>query len=204
MKNAMNITKNTVSATYLPYAAYKSALALATAHKGEIGKTDNGNFKATFSSAKVAKKFVAEWTAEYNANRKVEPTVAPTPKAKPSEAEKALDKDVWKFYELAEMLGIEVTEAHEDAISYARAQIRNAQKSTTSKPTATKGKTTSSTKKPTAPRKAKGNAFDFSTIKGKTNSDKNRALHAMLVSMGMKDSRTAEYQAIWNARPWAK
>lgn len=166
MKNiTITRTKNIANATYLPYPAYKRALELATAHKGEIGKTAEGNFKATFSSAKVAEKFVAEWTADYEANRKVEPTVAPTPKSTP----------------------------------------KSTQKSTTSKPTATKGKTkatTSSTKKTTAPRKAKGEAFDFSAIKGKTKSDKNRALHAMLVSKGIADSRTPEYQAVWSARPW--
>ena len=158
MKNTLKRTKNTVSATYLPYAAYKSALALATAHKGEIGKTDKGNFKATFNSVETAKKFVNEWTADYEANRKVE--VAPTPKSTP------------------------------------------AKKSTTSKPTATKGKTTSSTKK--TPRKAKGNAFDYSVIKGDTNKDKNKALHKVLVEMGITDSRTPEYMSVWNARPWAK
>jgi hypothetical protein len=164
MKNiTITRTKNIANATYLPYAAYKRALELATAHKGEIGKTAEGNFQATFSSAKVAEKFVAEWTAEYEANRKVEPTVAPTPKSTPK-----------------------------------------AQKTPSSKPTATKGKTPSSTKKTTAPRKAKGEAFDFSTIKGETKKDKNKALHAMLVSMGHADSRTPEYQAVWNARPWAK
>jgi hypothetical protein len=84
MKNAMTITKNTVSATYLPYAAYKSALALATAHKGEIGKTDKGNFMATFGSAKVAKQFVDEWTAEYEANRKPVTEHAPKPAQKPT------------------------------------------------------------------------------------------------------------------------
>lgn len=165
MKNiTITRTKNIANATYLPYPAYKRALELATAHKGEIGKTAEGNFKATFSSAKVAEKFVAEWTADYEANRKVEPTVAPTPKSTP------------------------------------------AKKSTTSKPTATKGKTkatTSSTKKTTAPRKAKGEAFDFSAIKGESKKDKNRALHAMLVSKGIADSRTPEYQAVWSARPWA-
>lgn len=112
MKNAMTITKNTVSATYLPYAAYKSALALATAHKGKIGKDDKGNFMATFGSAKVAKQFVTEWTAEYEANRK--PVSAPAPK--------------------------------------------RTQKTSSSKPTATKGKTktTASSTKKTAPRKTKG------------------------------------------------
>lgn len=160
MKNIeITCTKNTAIATYLPYAAYKSALALATEHKGEIGKTAEGNFKATFSSAKIAKKFVAEWTAEYNANRKVEPTPARKSTPKPAQ-----------------------------------------------KPSASKGKTkaTASSTKKTAPRKAKGNAFDYSVIKGNSKSDKNKALHAALVSMGIADSRTPEYQAVWSARPWAK
>lgn len=170
MKNiTITRTKNTVSATYLPYAAYKSAIALATAHKGEIGKTAEGNFMATFKTAKIAEQFKSEWTAEYEANRKVE--VAPTPKSTP----------------------------------------KRTQKSTTSKPTATKGKakaTTSSTKKTVKtdkkPKASKGNAFDYSVIKGETKKDKNRALHAQLVSMGIADSRTPEYQAVWSARPWAK
>lgn len=81
-------------------------------------------------------------------------------------------------------------------------------KSTTSKPTATKGKTetkTTSTRKPKAhaPKKSKGNTIDFNAFKG-TKSEKNRALHAMLVSMGIKDSRTPEYMSVWNARPWTK
>ncbi len=56
---------------------------------------------------------------------------------------------------------------------------------------------------PRKPAQAKGNSVDFTQFKG-TKSDKNRALHAMLVSMGHADSRTKEYQAVWNARPWAK
>lgn len=154
MKNAITCTKNIAIAPYLPNAAYKSALALATEHKGKIGKTDKGNFMATFSSAKVAKKFVAEWTAEYEAHRK--PAPAPKPAQKPK-ASKPTDKKV-----------------------------------------------TPSSPKKTAPRKTKGNAFDYSVIKGETKSDKNRALHAMLVGMGIADSRTKEYQAVWTARPWAK
>ena len=55
------------------------------------------------------------------------------------------------------------------------------------------------------PKSAKGDAkaIDFNAFKG-TNSEKNRALHAELVSRGLKDSRSDEYQAIWQARPWAK
>jgi hypothetical protein len=193
-------TKNTVSATYLPYAAYKSAIALATAHKGEIGKTAEGNFQATFKSVKIAKQFESEWTADYNANRKVEPTVAPTQKPKASKV-----WDAKYFVELAVANG----DTYEDAIAEAcriTAELRNAQKSTTSKPTAKKSETkatTSSRKQKATPRKAKGNGIDFTKFQG-TKSDKNRALHAQLVSMGIADSRTPEYMSIWNARPWAK
>ena len=82
MKNiTITRTKNIANATYLPYKAYTRALALATELGGEIGKTAEGNFKATFSSAKIAEKFVKTWTAEYEANKK--PTVAPTHEAKP-------------------------------------------------------------------------------------------------------------------------
>jgi cell division septation protein DedD len=151
-------TKNIANATFLPYAAYCRAVALATELEGKIGKTDKGFFKATFANAKIAEQFVATWTAEYEANRK--PISAPAPKSASKPAKK-----------------------------------------TSSSKTETKA-TPSSTKK-TTPRKAKGVAFDFSAIKGETKKDKNRALHAMLVSMGIKDSRTPEYMSVWNARPWA-
>ena len=69
----------------------------------------------------------------------------------------------------------------------------------------TSGKDKKQTKKatPRKPAPAKGGVVDFNAFKG-TNHDKNSALHAELVSRGMKDSRTDEYQAIWKARPWAK
>ena len=61
MKNiTLTRTKNTVTAPYLPYSAYKSALALATAYKGAIDKTAEGNFKATFKSVETAKKLKSE------------------------------------------------------------------------------------------------------------------------------------------------
>lgn len=63
-------------------------------------------------------------------------------------------------------------------------------------------KTPSSSKK--TPKKAKGKGFDFDSVKGKTESEKNKALHAMLVGMGHTDSRSDAYQGVWNARPWAK
>ena len=61
---------------------------------------------------------------------------------------------------------------------------------------------TSSSKKNT--KSGKGNTFNFNKVKGKTNSEKNKALHKMLVDMGIADSRTPEYMSVWNARPWAK
>lgn len=192
MKN-INITRTnkTVNATFLPYAAYKRAVELATTHKGEIGKTDDGFFKATFNSVKTAEKFVAEWRAEYEANRKVEPTVAPTQKPKASKG-KATDNKV--------VVTVDGKQFLVDASALTPTQ--------TSKKSAKKP-TTSSTKKATAPKtsapkKSKGEAFDFSKIKGKSNSDKNKALHNALVKMGLKDSRTPEYMSVWNARPWAK
>ena len=182
---------NAVSAPYLPYTSYKKAIELATALKGKIGSTAEGFFKATFSSAKVAKKFVDEWTAEYEDNRKVE--VAPAP-AKPKTAKGKAD-----------LVTVTV-----DGVEY----TVPASALVPTKPTATKGKTASSTKKTTAkatapkktkssPKTAKGKAFDYSVIKGKTTQAKNKALHKELVKMGLKDSRTPEYMSIWNARPWA-
>lgn len=187
MKNAITITRkaNTASASYLPYAAYQSALALATALKGKIGKTAEGNFKATFSSAKVAENFKSKWTAEYEANRKVEPTVAPKKKPTASKGKTAPTE------ELTTVL---------NGVKYKLVPMTDEAPSSTKK--TTPKKSTTSSKK--APRKTKGNAFDYSVIKGKTNADKNKALHKELVKMGHKDSRTPEYMSIWNARPWAK
>lgn len=190
MKNAITITRkaNTVHATYLPYAAYKRALELATAHKGEIGKTAEGNFKATFKNAKIAEKFVTEWNAEYEANRKAEPTTAPKRTPAPTKGK-------------ANLVTVTV-----DGVKYTVDKANLVPTAPAKKTTPAKGSTKPTTKKAdktNAPKRAKG-GFDFGSIKGKTNADKNKALHAVLVGMGMKDSRTAEYQAVWNARPWAK
>jgi hypothetical protein len=72
----------------------------------------------------------------------------------------------------------------------------------TSEKTEDKPKATPRTRKPKST-KGDSKAIDFNAFKG-TKSEKNRALHAELVSRGMKDSRTDEYQSIWTARPWAK
>ena len=202
MTNAITITRkaNTVHAPYLPYAAYQSALALATALKGKIGENADKTFKATFNSVKTAEKFVAKWTAEYNANRKVsvEQTVAPTKKPKASKG-KTANNFVVVTVDGKEFL-VDASALVPTKPTASKGKASSTKKATTPK-TETPKKSTTSSKK--APRKSKGNAFDYSVIKGKTNADKNKALHATLVSMGMKDSRTADYQAIWNARPWA-
>ena len=88
----MNQTKKTVTATFLPYAAYKRAEALALAHGGEIGKTDKGFFQATFKTAETAKKFTSEWTAEYEAAHNAyvpKSAPAPAPKSAPAKKTKA-------------------------------------------------------------------------------------------------------------------
>lgn len=186
MKNTITRTKNTVSANYLPYKAYTRALELAQEHKGEIGKTDKGNFMATFNSVETAKKFVAQWTTEYNANRKVDlaPTKATAPTKKPTVSKGKATETV-----TVELNGVKYTVNKADLIP------TQAPKTSSTKKT--------EAKKPTSPRKTKGEAFDFTKFKG-TKSEKNRALHATLVGMGIGDSRTKEYLAVWNARPWAK
>lgn len=192
MKNiAITRNKNTVSATYLPYAAYKSAVKHATALKGKIGQTAEGNFMATFNFVKTAEKFVKLWTDEYNANRKAEPTTAPKRTPAPTKGK-------------ANLVTVTV-DGKEYTVDKANLVPTAPAKKTASAP-AKSGKkaTTKKADKPNAPKRTKGKGFDFGSIKGKTNADKNKALHATLVSMGMKDSRSADYMAIWNARPWAK
>lgn len=232
MKNiAITRTKNTVSATYLPYTSYKRAIELATSLKGKIGSTAEGNFKATFNSVKTAEKFTTTWRAEYNANRKVsvEPTAPITkkPKASKGNTPKSLFASTKQYDKFLEIIGNATTQIEDlmgdnrladvydgltqDIMLAVKGDIERMQekasktsstkKTTAKKATAPKKSTTSSKK---APRKTKGSAFDFGKIKGKTNTDKNKALHAVLVSMGMKDSRSADYMAIWNARPWTK
>ena len=178
MQNSKLTRRNaTVTAPHLPYTAYKAALALASELRGEIGSTASGNFKATFSSAKIAKKFADQWTADYTANRKVsvEPTVAPKKKPTASKG---------KTEELTTVL---------NGVKYKLVPMTEDKPSSTKKTTAKKSVT----------KKSKGKAFDYGVIKGKTTQAKNKALHKELVKMGLKDSREPKYMSIWNARPWA-
>ena len=174
--------------SYMPNKAYRGFVDEATALKGKIVLGEKGIPMATFNSVENAEKFATTWRANYNANRKVsvEPTVAPTVKPKASKG---------KTEELTTVL---------NGVKYKLVPMTEEAPSSTkktTKATAPKKSTTSSKK---APRKTKGNAFDYSVIKGKTVADKNKALHKELVKMGFKDSRTPEYMSVWNARPWAK
>jgi hypothetical protein len=174
----------------MPYKAYKGFIDEATALKGRIVTDAKGIPSATFDSVEIAEKFATTWRANYNANRKVSvvATVVPSQKPKASKGKaspstKELSPELAKWVE---------THKGDDNI-FTQAYIKSLET-----------KATASSTKKTAPRKAKGNAFDYSVIKGESKKDKNRALHAMLVSKGIGDSRTPEYQAVWNARPWAK
>lgn len=177
---------NTVKAPYLPYPAYKALVQLATDHNAEIGVNADRTLHLTFDEVETAKNVVAKWTADYEANRKVEAT---TDTKKPTASK---GKTVTVSID-----GVEYT-VPTDALVPTKAP----KASSTKKATDTK-KAKPSTK---TPKKTKGNSvtFDFGKIKGKTNGDKNKALHKELVKMGLKDSRTPEYMSVWNARPWAK
>ena len=191
--------KKAIQSVYLAHAAYENAKTLADAHNGKIGSADGKMLEATFKTSKDAKAFVDAFENAYakahkayaKANGKSDKAKAePTPAQKPKASKGTASNNL-----------VVVTVDGKQFLVDASALVPT-------KPMASKGKasapkkTSSSSKK--APSKAKGKAFDYSVIKGKTNADKNKALHAALVKAGMKDSRTAEYLAIWNARPWAK
>jgi hypothetical protein len=107
--------------------------------------------------------------------------------------ENARFKATFKTVKVAEQFVTEWNAQYEQAL---------ANKGAKDEPKKGKGKKPTTSRKP---KSAKGDSktIDFNAFKG-TKSEKNRALHAELVSRGLKDSRTDEYQAIWQARPWAK
>lgn len=196
LTNTLTRKNTTVSAGHLPYKAYTSAVAIAEALNGKIGKTDKGGFKATFNSVELAKKFVAQWTAEYEANRKVEPTTKKTEISKKSKATKSTDNFVVVTVDGKEFL------VDASALVPTKAKTPSSSKKTVTKKATDKKATPK--KSTTSPKgKGKSKVFDFDKIKGKTNADKNKALHKALVGMGMRDSNAPEYKAIWSARPWA-
>lgn len=190
MKNAITITRkaNTLYAPYLPYAAYKALVQLAKDHDGEIVVNADHTIRIDFNEVETAKNVAKKFQAEYNANRKAEPTTAPKRTPAPTKGK-------------ANLVTVTV-----DGVKYTVDKANLVPTAPAKKTTPAKGSkkpTTKKADKTTAPKRAKG-GFDFGSIKGNTNADKNKALHATLVSMGLKDSRTPEYMSIWNARPWAK
>ena len=189
MKNTAKLTRkaNTVYAPYLPYAAYKALVQLAKDHNAEIDENADKTLRLTFDEVKTAKNVVAKWTADYANARNA----------------KAPRWDDEKMAEYEDLMDSYTRTKKAPAPAKGKSNLVtvtvDGKKYTVDKanlvPTAPAKKT--------APKRAKGNGFDFGKIKGKTNSDKNKALHAVLVGMGMNDSRAKEYQAVWNARPWA-
>jgi hypothetical protein len=195
-KFTMQRSKNTVTAnTFLLGGAYKCAVESARAYEGKIGKTAEGLFTVTFNEVETAEKFIKEWRASYaTAHETYAPKSEPAQKPKaskgnsaPSTKEMTAEEEYNFCYDLAKANGKldDAKVARHLGTLAKRAQAeRDAHRS-----------------KPSSSKKSKG--FDFSTIKGNTKSEKNKALHATLVGMGHADSRSPEYQDIWSARPWA-
>ena len=183
MANTFKINgKKATQSVYLAHAAYENAKTLAAAHNGKIGSADGKMLELTFSSNKNAKDFVSAFESAYaKAHEEYEKANAKPVKAEPKHAPARAKGS-------SNLVTVTV-----DGIEY---QVDKANLV----PTAPK----SAPAKKSTPKRAKGNGFDFGKIKGKTNAEKNKALHATLVGMGMKDSRDKAYLAIWNARPWAK
>jgi hypothetical protein len=159
---------------------YTQAKATVEKFKGKIGKNGEGKMKATFASVKNAEACKKEFDAWYKPSKTAIREDKPrTQNTVPASAKGKAKADIYTV----------------DGKEYTLKATSDGFVLMPVVPTAPAKKT--------APTRAKG-GFDFGSIKGKTNADKNKALHATLVSMGMKDSRSADYQAIWNARPWAK
>ena len=216
---------------YVPHALYTQNTAIVDDLGGEMIK-GVGEFRAKFKKVADAKAFVEQAVTfmpakEYNAARKTEPKAPAKSTTKATNGKGAstrkpaveyvtvTDSDglTYKVPKTAlapakgkgahkPMSGRVGVESEQKVLLESKgrkaAKGKGADKPTQAKTT----KTEKSTPKRT--RNAKGNGFDFSAIKGADNKAKNKALHATLVSMGMADSRTPEYQAVWNARPWAK
>ena len=174
--------KKATQSVYFAHAAYENAKTLAIAQTGKIDSADGKMLELTFSSNKNAKDFVSAFESAYAQASKAYAKANGKAKTEPTKSAPAPAKGK------SNLVTVTV-----DGKKYTVDKANLV-------PTAPK----SVPAKKTAPKRAKGNGFDFGKIKGNSNADKNKALHAILVGMGMKDSRSADYQAIWNARPWAK
>lgn len=205
---------------YVPHALYVQNKAIVEQLGGEI-ITGVGEFRAKFAKVADAKAFVEQAVThmsakEYNAARKTEPK-APTSGKGASKRERMpmveyvtltdADGNAFQVPKSA-LTGVKGKGSKTHKPMSGRVGVESEQK-VLLEARARKGKgdnkpTSSNTNAKAPTRKAKGNGFDFTTIKGADNKAKNKALHQALVKMGLKDSRTPEYMAVWNARPWAK
>ena len=173
--SVFGIEKATIEAkAFLVGEQYAFAKATVEKFKGKIGKNAEGKMRATFASVKNANACKKELDAWWDSKK----TSIGKATVRVNKTTPAPAKGKSNF--------VTVTV---DGVAY---QVDKANLV----PTAPAKKS--------APKNAKGNGFDYGKIKGKTNADKNKALHAALVKAGMKDSRAKDYQAIWTNRPWAK
>lgn len=193
---------------YVPYALYTQNKAIVENLGGEMIK-GVGEFRAKFAKVADAKAFVAQAVThmskrEYNATRKTEPK-APAKSTATNGKGSSKRTPAVEYVTVTDPDGL-TYKVPKSALASVDAPAKKAKGN--NKPTTANTKKATTTKTEKAPakrtRKAKGNGFDFSAIKGADNKAKNKALHQALVKMGMPDSRTPEYMAVWNARPWAK
>ena len=189
---------------YVPYALYTQNKAIVEQLGGEIVK-GVGGFQAKFAKTADAKAFVAQAVTHmsekaYNAARKTEPKAL----AKATNG-KGVRKNAVEYVTLTDDNGntFQVPKSALAGISTSAKKGKGNTKPTTA-PKAQAQAKAKTEPKATKRVSKKGNGIDFNAIKGADNKAKNKALHAMLVGMGMADSRAKEYQAIWSARPWAK
>lgn len=189
-------TRSTIvrATAFVPFPAYESAKQIALDHDGQFSIDPKTKFVAIkFADHPTAKAVADRLNADYIKATSSTPVTAPAKKPSASKGKTAPTE------ELTTVL---------NGVKYKLVPMTEETPSSSKKPTTAKGKKTttkkSSTSSKTAPRKSKGSAFDFGKIKGKTNSEKNRALHKELVKMGLPDSTSPKYKSIWNARPWAK
>jgi hypothetical protein len=165
---------------------------------------EDARFKATFKTVKVAEQFVTEWIAQYEQAQADKANKPRKTNGNPEHEREMTAQEEYNFcYDLWQKNGCpadpKVLASLTALAEKAKAEYE-ANKG--KKPTSGKGTRGKHTRKPT-PAKGDSKVIDFNAFKG-TKSEKNRALHAELVSRGLKDSRSDEYQAIWQARPWAK
>ncbi len=168
-----NANKTVDFAIFLVGEQYKTALYLADANKGKIGRTSDGKLSVDFTLVKNADAFAKGYKKWFDSSK----TTVSEPKPRTQNTAPTVGKGK-----------VVVTDENGKKYTIDASLL---------------APTTAPTQKVT-PTPTKKNAFDFGKIKGKTDSDKNKALHKTLVGMGITNSKSDEYQAVWSIRPWAK